>query len=386
MKRQLKAIILLILILSLTITGCWDRRELEDLALVTGVAIDKAEKPENVRMTAQVIVAQNVSTPGGGGGQGEPVWNGTSTGRTIFDAARKMTFESNQKLYFSHNPVLIIGEEMAKEGIASVMDFFFRDPENRRTTWVLVSKGDAAEILKTKTKIDPIPGMYIKELIELTGATSLVATSMEQGFMERLMSKTTAAYASVIEAQGEGESKKLILKGTAVFNKDKLAGEFDYYESRGLLWVLGKVKSGIINVSCPDSEEQIALEIIRAKGKIIPQIEDNTLKVVVKVNEEGHLGEQECSIDLTTPENWAKLEKMKAGVIRNEILAAVKKAQDLNTDVFGFGDAFHRKYKNIWKSQLKDNWDEFFPDIEVEVVVEAKLRRTGMITKPAVPQ
>jgi spore germination protein KC len=81
----------------------------------------------------------------------------------------------------------------------------------------------------------------------------------------------------------------------------------------------------------------------------------------------------------------AALEKEKAEVIKGEVMAALKKAQELNADVFGFGEAIHQKYPKQWKD-LESRWDEVFSDIEVEVVVDTKLDLTGELTKPVNPE
>jgi spore germination protein KC len=64
---------------------------------------------------------------------------------------------------------------------------------------------------------------------------------------------------------------------------------------------------------------------------------------------------------------------------------AITKVKELNSDIFGFGDAVHQRYRDEWK-ELEANWDEIFPDIEVEVTVESKLRRSGRITSPPIPE
>ncbi|WP_449267218.1 Ger(x)C family spore germination protein, partial [Gordoniibacillus kamchatkensis] len=38
--------------------GCWDRTELNDLALVTALVFDKAENNQ-IQLTAQIIIPQN---------------------------------------------------------------------------------------------------------------------------------------------------------------------------------------------------------------------------------------------------------------------------------------------------------------------------------------
>lgn len=62
-------------------------------------------------------------------------------------------------------------------------------------------------------------------------------------------------------------------------------------------------------------------------------------------------------------------------------MSALKKAKELNSDIFGFGEAVHENYPNEWK-HIENNWDEIFKKLDVEVMVDSNLQRTGRITKP----
>ncbi len=173
------------------------------------------------------------------------------------------------------------------------------------------------------------------------------------------------------------------LASTAVFKNYRLVYWLDAYETRGLLFVTRKVKSGIIEVKCPEEKNKIiAFEIIRAGSKIKPEIRDGELTITVEIREEGNVGEDQfASIDLTVPENISRLEKIKADAIKKEVEGVIRKAQQFNTDIFGFGEAVYRKYPREWK-EMEKKWDEIFPLLEVQVKVESRIRRTGLISNP----
>lgn len=400
MKKGLAAILVLLLI---TIgAGCWNRRELDTLAVVQGVGIDRAKEDGKISLTAQILKPAEVKPPSGGQGSSKGVWTLSTTGYTVFDAFRNATMQANRKLYLPFVEAIVIGEEMARSGVAPLIDFFARDHETRRLSLFLIAKGEAKDILEAEHEQERIPAAAIEGLVRASSATSMAAEVDLHEFMKMLASKTTDPVASRIEiiaakelekkakesAQGEkgkeGSPKKRVrVTGAAVFQKDKLVGWLNRPETRGLNWILGKVKSGIIVVKSPKDENQYAaLEITSASSKITPEIRNGRVHITVKVEAEGNLGEEMSDVDPTRLEIWESLQRRQAEVIRNEMEAVLAKAQkEWRVDIFGFGEAVHRKYPKEWK-KLEKRWREELPKVEVKLEVNAKLRKMGLITAP----
>lgn len=384
---QIKKMVVLLLVLTLIpfmMSGCWNRRELDKIAIVAAGGIDKENK-DKIKITAQVFKVGEIKSPqSGGSATGKPYVNFEGVATTSFEAIRKITQIASRKLYWSHNQIFVFGKEIAQEGIEKYIDFFVRDHETRLMVNVLVSKGTAHEILTTETDLETIPAMNINDIIKDLGATSQAPQITLKDIAERLLSKTSAAVAPLVEVQEINKKKHARIAGTAVFKKGKMVGELTPEESRGYLWVIGKVKSGIINVKTDDGTKRASLEIIRANNKINADIKDGQLVITVIIKEEGTLNEQDSPKNLTELPLWHSLELLQAAAIHREITAALKKSQEYNADIFGFGEVVHRKYPLLWKD-LEKQWDELFPYLKVNIEVQAKLRRSGLITKPISP-
>lgn len=378
---MIKIIICFLIIMS--ITGCWNRRELDKLNIVMGTGVDKAMEPGKVQVVTQIV------KPGGlkaaskdhDGGGGDAYFNQKSTGDLVFGGIRQSTHDTSRKLFYQHDQVLVLGKDIAEEGVQRYLDFFARDHEVRLTAYILVSKGTAEGVFEVKPEQDKIPAVKIAHLIEAQGATSETPAIQLRYFLARMMSKTAAPIAPLIEVMNRGTEKTVRVAGTAVFKQGRWVGQLDNAETRGLLWVIDEVKSGIIEVDCPDGNHKVGLEIYHAQSNIIPEIQDNKIYIKVKIHEEGNIGEQQCPENLVTPPAFEFLKKEKAAVIEGEIRAALHKARELNSDIFGFGEAIHQHYPKEWKD-LEKRWDEIFPSIDVEIMVETEIRASGQITKP----
>ena len=148
-KRAVQAAVVLLCLASLS--GCFDRRELDTIGIVMGVAIDKAVAEGETELTIQMA---NPSEKSGsdskeknGGSETKPFINVSSTGRNINYIVREMQNKMSRMIYVAHSQVIILGEELAKSGVRDVLDFFARAPEARMTLYVIVAKGKARDML-----------------------------------------------------------------------------------------------------------------------------------------------------------------------------------------------------------------------------------------------
>jgi hypothetical protein len=88
---KLKKTLVMILLLSITIfmTGCWNSRELETLAIVAGFAIDKGSNGSGYHLTFETLDESGAGGGSGGGGQTSIQSQIIeSDGNTLFDADR----------------------------------------------------------------------------------------------------------------------------------------------------------------------------------------------------------------------------------------------------------------------------------------------------------
>jgi len=381
-----KRVIYLFLILGIfwLITGCWDRKELEGRAIVTLIALDKGEN-NDIKFSVRVVRTSDSQESGTGGSSGSERASVimSSTGDTIFDAIRNLVLKSGRKLYYPHNTAIIFGNEIAREGILPILDVFNRDAEMHPLTWVLVTPGEAADILEAQPTLESLSAKQLDMMLNDFGATSKTVATNLLDTMKQLAYDSPGVVLSNIELDPNNPRKALLLNGAAVFQRDKLIGRLDPLETRGYLWSQGKVESGVITFPCPGEEnKKVSMEIKRANRKIESDISDGQLKFTITINVESRLAEQACLTDLGNPEKLMELKKSQCEVIEKEIRSIVDKAQEkYSTDILGFGTELSRKFPQEWQN-IKENWAEEFPKAEVDIVVNSKIFDIGLIKQP----
>jgi spore germination protein KC len=374
------------LFLFLSLSGCWNKREVENLAIVVGIGVDQAENSGDILFTAQVVKPSQagktaMENPAGRSADMKAFWNVSISKSSIFEAVREITHKTGMKLFVSHNQVIIFGHELASEGVQKYLDFFMRAHEIRSNNLILVAKSAAADILEVKPEIGKLPAMNIEKLVESYGLTSHLLKMSLQDFAARLMSKTMAPIAPLVEINTDRETPVISVSGMAVFKRDKMAGNLNEAETRGLLWVTSQVRSGVIEVSTPEEQGKATLEIMTAKSKVTPEIKGNRIRIRIQIHEDASLTEQSTSENLVTIPAFEILEKAQAEVIREEIQKAFQKSKDLNCDIFGFGEMIHRKYPKQWK-ELEGGWDEIYPLLKLDLNIKTKIHKTDLITRP----
>lgn len=369
-----------ILILSLLLSGCWDRVEINDIAIIMGTAFDITPEGK-LEMTLQLMLPSPSGMGGAGGGGGgeqeEKFVVETSAGTEPGDVMEKIQEKISRRLFRGHRRVIVFGEELARKGLDEILDSLSRDPQNRLRTHIVIAKGmKGRELLKIKYPFERIPSEAMREMEKL-------GVGVELTIRDFLMTASGEGIQPVAAAMEPTDDKKgFQLTGTAVFKDLKLVGYLNDEETRGYLWVSGKLKNGTLSTSIPGSEGEVSIDIMNAKSKIKPEIEGNKVKVYVELSGEGVIHGNGTKLDLTVPENIELIEETAKKAITDRVQSTIKGVQKkYKSDIFGFGSHIYQTDPGQW-DELKDKWDEIFPEAEAKVSMDFTIKRTGMSGPP----
>lgn len=394
LKRILLSLMITLLIF---ITGCWNSRELDTLAIVVGMGIDKFN--DQYKVSVQVVEPSEVAGKKGGGAA--PVVTYQATGRSIFEALRRMTTVSPRKMYMSHLRILIFGESLAREGIGNALDFLSRDHEVRTDFYIVVARQTNAEdALRVLTHLEKIPAYKIFTTLKTSEVEWAPTTTVTlDRLITELVSEGRHPVLTGLRIEGEqetGGSKKnietidspvkLYNSGMAVFKGDKQIGWLNEDESATFTFVSDRIKSTAGSVSCPQGEGKVTIEVIRSKTKVKGSVSDGQPRIDIEINPEVSAAEVQCAVDLTETETITTLEKLLNQKLEEYIKTNIRRVQkNFKTDIFGFGEVIYRSDPKAW-SKLKDNWNQTFANIPVTVKVTHKIRRLGTLSNSFVKE
>lgn len=370
----------LILITWILLAGCWDYRELDEMAITAGLAVDKIDG--NYLIATEIIDPQT-------GLEGSQIKSiiFEGEGRTVFDAVRNIIRKSGKKLFWSHAKTLIFSENLAKENMISVLDWINRDAESRGDMWVLVSKEKTAkEILGGEKALYDVLMYQMQDIMRAEEHLARFPTMEIWEFLNDLQEEGCGAVAAgvyLVPYQGKSIPQ---VSGSAIFKRDKMLGWLDDIETRAMLWVRNEVHGGLIMVENVGQEDtQVVMEVFNSKTKVKPVYKNEKLKMKIDVSLDVGLGELSTGKDYLTEEGIKFLEKATENTVKKQIEATIRKVQhNYNADVFKFGQSIRREIPDLWKG-IRGDWDHIFPNLDTEINIKVKVTSTALTSKPIKP-
>lgn len=384
--------LMLCLLLMVPLAGCWDLHELNEVGIVTGMAIDRGEK-YRYKLSVEGL---NVTELGGKRATGNtPVIVYGEEGDDLSELTRKMSTGLSRKLIYSHMRVLAIADSLAKEGLLEFLDFMERDHEIRDDFNVLIVKGARADqVISTTYPRQKVPSLKVHNQID--------AISQEWGgdpivrlkdIVSALTSPGRQPVAEVVSVQGDqtqGEdsdnNKKLKpasivkIEGMAVFRNQKMIGTLPMNDVRNYVWTQNKLRNTTISVPCGE-EQYFNLRVYNSVSDVTMTYANQRPQIKLQVELESFLNGTQCAMDLEKSQTFEQLEQTANAWLAKSIRNTIQRVQkQYGVDIFGFGEEMYRQEADVFK-KVEKQWDEEFKKAEITVECDLRIRRSGIRTK-----
>ncbi|WP_152395279.1 Ger(x)C family spore germination protein [Paenibacillus guangzhouensis] len=381
------ALVLCLLLLCSSMTGCWSRRELNELSLTMGIGLDK--RGNRYTLSVEVINPEAMAQKGS---TGSAVGIYREEGRSILECLRRLTTRVPRYLYMAHLRIMVIGEELAREGISNVLDFFMRDNDLRPDFYVIVAKNDeASDILQYPTQLERIPANKLYNSLENSGKQWSPAEGIH---LDELVSNLTShgSYNAVLPGievspnlplkaglanEANLAAQSLKYSGLGVFQGDKLIGWLNEDESRAANYLRKRVKHSLGQVKCgPEGDGVVSIKTDYNRVKMRAKLIQGKPHITIHLDLEGTIGEVQCGINLLRVSEIQKIEDEAERGVNELLLDSVRNVQKkYKSDIFGFGQVFHRQQQHYW-NRVKKDWVTIFPTVGVEVKTTLKIKGT----------
>lgn len=325
MRKNKFVLIVLIAVMTVMATGCWNYKEINEVTMVAGMAVDRLSD-------GRFLVTYETVEPSGGKEAKNKPKIIQSEGSTIFDSIRNAVKVSGKKLYFSHTKIVIVSQDIASNGIRPVLDWLTRDAEPRLELYVIVSKGKtASEIINQK---EPAQSIQSYEMYNILKKQSSVAKSNNIPLYKlnnTLSTEGVSPTLPVVELVSRGEKKVLEVSGSAVLSKDKLIGFLNEDETKYLLFIRNKIKMPLLIESIGlDSNiaanPDVSLEVFKSNTKITPENDNGKLLMNLNITTEASVAEVYNGMDFVNDNNREKLILQSQKHLETDITKLIKKS------------------------------------------------------------
>ncbi|TYA10107.1 Ger(x)C family spore germination protein [Paenibacillus faecis] len=368
------------------LAGCWDRKEINDVAFIVGSAIDMEDG--GYRSTMQIAAVGQMGGPqGGGGSSGSKAWHVESAfGRTIHTTREAEQKHLSRILHFSHRRVLIVSDSLARQGVIPLFDSIFRFPQNRLSSFPLIAMGEAKEVLTAEAPLERTPAEMIRELAQMATLEPINMRIFVYSLLTEGIDPIAPAIRKIPAAANLKKDQKTTveLAGIAVFKHDKLATILEDRLATGLLLAMGQARNPAIEVMVPGEERNrraIVLQISKSESQIRPKLKNGRIEMDLSLTMTANLAENTSDYDSTDYRWRALLERAAEQRVTRLVEDAVAALQKHKSDALGFGDAVHRRYRSHW-ARLRDRWEESeFPQIKVTVKSDVNMENDGALIR-----
>ena len=352
-------LIIITLFILLISSGCYNYKEINDMAIVSSIGIDKDNKNDKYIVSAQIMNSKESEDS-----EDSQITVYTKEGDTVHEALRNITLKSPRKLYGNHLSKIVLSEEVAKEGIDNILDIFNRITEVRNEFIITIVKEDkASDVLKVLTTTESIPAEYVKLSLKIADKTSgLTYTTKLDEFISLYLKKGIDPVVPVLKIDKKEKKgttinnitttnpiSKIVIEDLAVTNKGKLETYLKNEEVIGYNFLRNQIQKMIIPVKCDDENNYASILILKNKTKSNTVKKDNEYIINFNINSEAIITEYNCKKDLTDEKVIKKLEKDTEKKIKRYIKKSLNKQKETKGKFLGLERIIYLdypKYKN----------------------------------------
>ena len=372
----MKKIILFLIILSMLLTtGCWDMIEVDQRIYPYSVGYDLIDPEEGMYYIS--ISYPNLSALGKNALSEDKVHLVSTEANNIYDATHRLSSKVQYQFYLKHLKDVVLSEAVAMDEklMRETLDGLYRDFITNKNVEMLLVKDSAEEVLNTileSKKLNAVEGALNSMLQNVQDSTMFTPKTLGKFIYD-----TDISGVAIIPVVALAE-EEIEISGGAIFKNYKLIGYIDGMTNRDLAYLRDEADHDGFRTVYNGSD--LTLMITNVKTRPILIDSSDNLKVRMDVEIEGHIHSYMIG-DNRYIEAKETLESMQNQVAK-EYEDNFKKTVDLiqrqyKVDALKIGDYLRKFHQKVWMN-VKDNWEEIYPEIDIEMDVKVYIRRRGL--------
>lgn len=385
-------LVVMLILSTIFMTGCWDKVEIDKKAFASIIGIDPGEdigkekqlksidkgssfsesEFKKIRTTYSFPNLSNLGPEKGGQAEQN---NMTVDAYSMEDSVNKITNKSSRIISFGHLKLIILNISILdySNTFKELMDYLQRQPAINRMVYIALCEDKSEEILNYKPSIEKSIGNYITGTLENNKKNNTAFPLTLNDFLQS-NSKRNSSLLPVINI--DKKNKELKISKVAVIKNNKIKGYLSSEQANKIQLVNKEFKGGTVSLIRDGSPLDYSIESAERKIRLVNK---KNLKFDIELNIEGQIKGYNVDKQIASKEDIRNIEIDLNKAIEKEIKEAIRISQvEYNTDILGLGEYVHKYHPGLWK-ELKDKWDDLYKTLDIKVNVDTKIRRIGAI-------
>lgn len=348
--------ILIIILTLLLCTGCFDYKEINDLAIINAIGVDYED--DEYIITLEILNDQ-IDKDSSKITSYTRVGKGKNLTSAIENAADKLS----KQLIFNHIKLMILSKSIIEEKFENIIDLFLRNTYFRENFYVIsATKNKPETLLNHTTNEAPIASTAITDTLESIrySSNTNVLKKFDEMVEEVITYGIDTCFSNITLKDNE-----FIVDGMSIFNnysyKSNLSNE--YVKIYNLLTDNFDRPTYTINY------DNLSFTTAINNGKINTEIKSGTINVTGNLM--GRIIDNDPKYNIRDPKNLERIDNDFTNLLNKKISEFIKVLQDNNSDILGITRNYYKKTR----TKDKDYWLK----LDIKSNIKFNINKKGLI-------
>ena len=348
--------ILIIILTLLLCTGCFDYKEINDLAIINAIGVDY-ENDEYV-ITLEILNDQ-IDKDSSKITSYTKVGHGKNLTSAIENAADKLS----KQLIFNHIKLMILSKSIIEEKFENIIDLFLRNTYFRENFYVIsATKNKPETLLNHTTNEAPIASTAITDTLESIrySSNTNVLKKFDEIVEEVITYGIDTCFSNITLKDNE-----FIVDGMSIFNNYNYKGNLnnEYVKIYNLLTDNFDRPTYTINY------DNLSFTTAINNGKINTEIKSGTINATGNLM--GRIIDNDPKYNIRDPKNLERIDNDFTNLLNKKIPEFIKVLQDNNSDILGITRNYYKKTR----TKDKDYWLK----LDIKSNIKFNINKKGLI-------
>jgi len=369
----------ILLFLTLVMTGCWDKKNIQDMNYITALGIDYVNNKYVVY--TQSLDFTNVSKQESTKSKEHvPVWIGRGEGETLDSAVNDIYRAAQLPIIWEHISAIVFHERALKQDLRRLTDTLLRYHEIRFTPWVYGTRDSVKDLFAAPNtfNLSPLNSILHQPEDVYMQLSYIHPMTLREMFIRWLRPGSTLLLPSIsvnkdqwfedLEPKGAYQ-----IDGLFTLKKEQYQGWWAKKDITGIRWASRNVVQTALQLE-PHKKTvaMLSLNVPESNISIKLRGQQQTPMVRIQLLIDG-------SIDETLSEMQPhEMEKLAERKIRSEILQTFQDGVHKDVDLFSIRKEIYEQHVTYWNQHQKGQTVRLRPDMIEHIDVHVKLKNAGM--------